>query len=96
MPVWYFGQAAALAENYLEHYGSVPGSRLTDSVSSYGAVYNLVWFNNGYHQEHHLKPQMHWTRVAEVRPEMLPEDRRRVVAGAHWFNWKKGIPSDTE
>jgi fatty acid desaturase len=86
LPVWLLGNIAAVAENYLEHYGATPGDRERDSVSSYGRLYNLVWFNNGYHQEHHLKPQVHWTRVPEVRCALPPEQERRVVNGAHWFN----------
>jgi fatty acid desaturase len=87
LPVWYLGNAAAQAENYLEHYGAFPGSRKTDSVSSYGRVYNLIWFNNGYHQEHHYRPQVHWTRIPEVKPLLPPESERRVARGAHWFNF---------
>jgi fatty acid desaturase len=87
IPVWYLGQSAALAENFLEHHHAVPGNRMTDSVSCYGRLYNFLWFNNGYHQEHHCKPQVHWTRIPEVRGEMLPEDQRRVVRVAHWFNF---------
>ena len=98
LPVWYFGNAAAQAENYLEHYGAIPGNRKTDSVSSYGRLYNLIWFNNGYHQEHHYRPQTHWTRVPEVRELLPPESERRVVRGAHWFNFgvrRESIPSST-
>ena len=91
VPVWFLGQAAALAENYLEHHYARPGNRLTDSVSCYGRLYNLLWFNNGYHQEHHYRPTVHWTKVKDLRGEMLPEDQRRVVKGAHWFNFgRKG------
>ena len=87
IPVWFLGQVAALAENYLEHHQAIPGNRLTDSVSCYGRLYNLIWFNNGYHQEHHYRPTVHWTKVKDIRSEMLPEDQRRVVKGAHWFNY---------
>jgi fatty acid desaturase len=87
LPVWYFGNAAAQAENYLEHYGAIPGNRKTDSVSSYGWLYNRIWFNNGYHQEHHYRPQVHWTRISEVKDLLPPESERRVVRGAHWFNF---------
>jgi fatty acid desaturase len=86
LPVWYLGQVAAYAENYLEHNHAIPGSTRTDSVSCYGALYNLVWFNNGYHQEHHFRPQVHWLDIEQVRAEMLPESERRVVRGAHWLN----------
>lgn len=87
VPVWFFGQVAALAENFLEHHHAIPGNRLTDSVSCYNRLYNFVWFNNGYHQEHHVRPTIHWTKVPELRIEMLPENERRVVKGAHWFNF---------
>ena len=86
-PVWLLGNIAAVAENYLEHYGAAPGDRQRDSVSSYGRCYNLIWFNNGYHQEHHFKPQVHWTSVPELKNELPPESERRVVKGAHWFNF---------
>lgn len=89
LPTWFLGQVAALAENYLEHHHAVPGNRLTDSVSCYSRLYNWIWFNNGYHQEHHYRPTIHWTRIPAVRSEMLPETERRVVRGAHLFNFGK-------
>ena len=85
--VWLLGNIASAAENYLEHYGATPGNRRTDSVSSYGWLYNVIWFNNGFHQEHHFKPQIHWTRIREVKDALPPENERRVVRGAHWFNF---------
>lgn len=96
LPVWYGGQVFALAENWLEHHRATPGNRLADSVSCYGRLYNLIWFNNGYHQEHHFRPTVHWTKIADVRSEMLPDDQRQVVLGAHWFNWRprRGRPAD--
>jgi fatty acid desaturase len=87
LPVWYLGNAAAQGQTYLEHHGAIPGNRKTDSVSSYGVLYNLIWFNHGYHQEHHYRPQVHWTRIQEVKSLLPPESQRRVVAGAHWFNF---------
>ena len=61
--------------------------RKTDSVSGYGRLYNLIWFNNGYHQEHHWRPQVHWTEVPALRAQLPPETSRRVVRAAHWFNF---------
>lgn len=88
LSVWYLGQCAALFENYLEHHGSIPGDRKTDSVSCYNGFYNWVWFNNGYHQEHHFKPQVHWTKIKTIRSQLPPESHRRVCKGAHWFNFR--------
>jgi len=86
LPVWFVGIVAMHAQNYLEHHGATPGDRRTDSVSCYGRLYNLAWFNNGYHQEHHFRPQVHWTQLPELTPLLPPEMERRVVRGAHWFN----------
>ncbi len=86
LPAWYLGQCAAYWENYLEHHGAIPGNRMTDSVSCYNPFYNFIWFNNGYHQEHHYRPQVHWTEIAFWRDKMPAETERRVVKGAHWFN----------
>lgn len=86
LPVWYLGQVAALMENYFEHYGTKPGNRETDSVSCYGKIYNLLWFNNGYHQEHHFAPTVHWTKITEVRKKLPDESQRRIVKYAHFTN----------
>jgi fatty acid desaturase len=67
VPTFYCGWFLALLENYYEHHRATNhDSRLADSVSYYGSLYNLLMFNEGYHQEHHLKPHLHWTRRPEV------------------------------
>ena len=86
LPVLYVGQVFALVHNYCEHHGAIAGNRLTNSVSCYGRLYNLFWFNEGYHQEHHFRPTVHWTKLPAVRSQMLPESQRRVVPYAHWLN----------
>ncbi|MCC7440318.1 MAG: fatty acid desaturase [Bdellovibrionales bacterium] len=88
VPTVYLGQALAHAENYLEHHRADPGNRLANSVSCYSPAYNALWFNNGYHQEHHSFPRVHWTKLPELRSRMLPEARRRVVKGAHALSYR--------
>lgn len=33
------------------------------TTSHYGRLYNLLFFNDGYHVEHHRRPGEHWTRL---------------------------------
>ena len=36
-------------------------------MSHYSRLYNALTFNDGYHQEHHLSPSTHWSRMPAVR-----------------------------
>jgi fatty acid desaturase len=56
-------------QNYYEHYGALPENRFANSVSYYGRFYNLLTFNDGFHQEHHLRPLTHWTQMPKVHQE---------------------------
>jgi len=84
--IWYVGQTLAIVENYLEHHQAPNTNKLNNSVSAYAGWYNWIWFNNGYHQEHHYRPQTHWTEIPDVTKLMLPTSRRRIVS-CHWFNF---------
>jgi fatty acid desaturase len=86
LPIWYLGQVFARIESYSEHLGATPGDRRTDAVSCYSRWYNLLWFNNGYHQEHHFRPGIHWTKLPDVKEQMLPPAERRVVPVMHFMN----------
>ena len=86
LPSYYLGWMASYAEGYAEHYGCQPGNPYANSVSSYNRVYNLVWFNNGYHQEHHWDPKWHWTRMAELHRRLRPQleaNHTRTLRGPH-------------
>lgn len=84
LPSYFLGQVFAVWENYCEHHRAPLNDRKRDSVSCYNSLYNLVWFNNGYHQEHHFSPQVHWTEISKVKAQ-LPEDRV-IVNGCHLMN----------
>jgi len=72
--------------HYGEHYGSYHyrGDTTQDSVGIYGKWYNLLCFRSGYHQEHHHRPGIHWTKLHEITP-LLP-DTRVMVNGMHITN----------
>jgi fatty acid desaturase len=86
LPSFFFGWVLSYAEGYLEHYGCQPGNSFANSVSSHNRLYNFLWFNNGYHQEHHWDPKMHWTRMKELSARMRPwmeANRTRILRGPH-------------
>jgi fatty acid desaturase len=97
LPSYFLGWVISYAEGYLEHYGAQPGNPYADSVNSYNGLYNFLWFNNGYHQEHHWDPKCHWTRIKELHRQMLPQliaNQTRVLHGPHLTglieDWLKG------
>lgn len=66
------GYLAGLGLCFLQgHYEHAHGT-----TSHYGRIYNVCFFNDGYHIEHHLRPGEHWTR--------LP---RHAIAGARESRW---------
>ena len=86
LPAYYFGHCLSYLNGYYLHFGGNPDVPLAWGVSSYHRLYNLLWFNNGYHAEHHYRPRQHWTRMRELRDQLLAEQRRagtRVIAPPH-------------
>jgi hypothetical protein len=54
-PGYLGGLALCWLHGYYEHERG--------TVSHHGRLYNLLFFNDGYHIEHHLHPDEHWTRL---------------------------------
>jgi fatty acid desaturase len=69
LPAFFVSLALVNIQNYYEHYGAAPENKYANSVSYYGSLYNLLTFNDGYHQEHHLRPLTHWTQMPRVNRE---------------------------
>lgn len=63
------------------HYEHARGT-----TSHYGALYNLLCFNDGYHVEHHLRPGVYWAN--------LPQFRSPDAAASRWpapLRWMDAI-----
>lgn len=80
LPFWYLGNCLSSLNGYFEHLGSNPDLPMAWGVSNYNRFYNWLWFNNGYHAEHHVRPRHHWTQMEELRKEIAPKQRE---AGTH-------------
>lgn len=48
-------------------------------MSSYHKVYNWLWFNNGYHAEHHFRPKMHWSEMPKFHEKIRQEQEASRV-----------------
>ncbi|MFM7424779.1 MAG: fatty acid desaturase family protein [Elainella sp.] len=70
VPTLYLGWVLEHIENYYEHFGGEPELRYANSTSYYGRLYNWLFCNEGYHQEHHLRPNMHWLKRPQNHQEL--------------------------
>lgn len=87
-PFYYLGQSLSFLIAYYEHLGADPETPIAAGVSSYDPLYNLLFLNNGYHAEHHYRPQHHWTGMAALRQEIRAD---QVVAGVRVTSWPHPI-----
>jgi fatty acid desaturase len=81
LPLFYAGWFLAHLENYFEHYQAhSPSDRFGNAVSFYSHWYNILMFNEGYHQEHHISPQEHWSNRPETKVKYFEQMK---MAGAY-------------
>jgi fatty acid desaturase len=98
LPFYYFGHCLSYLNGYYLHYGANPDVPMAWGVSSYHRLYNWTWFNNGYHAEHHFRPKLHWTKMAELHGQIREEQRRsgvRVIWPPHALGFLDTIPPET-
>jgi fatty acid desaturase len=90
VPFWYFGHCLSYLNGYFEHFGGNPDVPMAWGVSSYNKLYNWVWFNNGFHAEHHYRPRCHWTRMKFLHDQIEQDQREngvRVIKPPHAFGF---------
>jgi len=58
LPAWALGLGLCAVQGHYEHARGV--------TSCYGSVYNLLFFNDGFHAEHHAGPGQHWARLTRA------------------------------
>jgi fatty acid desaturase len=86
LPFYYLGHCLSYLNGYYLHYGGNPDVPIAWGVSSYHRLYNWLWFNNGYHAEHHFRPKVHWTQMKTLHVKIQEEQRKagvRVIVPPH-------------
>lgn len=83
LAVYLPGFITGLALCYLHgHYEHARGT-----ISHYGLLYNLSFFNDGYHVEHHSRPGTHWTQLPDyARPATHTSGWPAVLRWLEAFN----------
>jgi hypothetical protein len=76
LPGWLLGLGLCHLQGHFEH--------ARGTTSHYGRLYNLVFFNDGYHVEHHARPREHWTRLREL-PRLGRESASRWPPVLRWL-----------
>jgi hypothetical protein len=56
------------------------------TISHHGLLYNCLFFNDGYHVEHHDRPGTHWTELPQQTASDVPTSRWPAV-----LRWLEGL-----
>ncbi|RPI52479.1 MAG: hypothetical protein EHM55_16435 [Acidobacteria bacterium] len=67
LPGYLAGLGLCHLQGHFEHAGG--------TTSHYGWLYNFIFFNDGYHVEHHLRSGEHWTRLPRHADPCAPRSR---------------------
>ena len=90
LPFVYLGHCFSYLNGYYRHFGGNPDKPAAWGVSSYGKIYNRLFFYNGYHAEHHFRPKVHWTRMENFRQQIADLQKAegtRVISRAHMLGF---------
>jgi len=90
LPFFYLGHCFSYLNGYYRHYGANPDKPVAWGVSSYGKIYNWLFFYNGYHAEHHFRPKVHWTKMEDFHrqiADLQKEEGVRVIHRAHMLGF---------
>jgi hypothetical protein len=71
LPGYLVGLGLCWLHGYYEHCRS--------TISHHGFLYNLLFFNDGYHIEHHTRPGLHWTCLPRLVQLDVPTSRWPAV-----------------
>ncbi len=88
------GQGCIYWLNLAAHHGATPTHRDRLAVTSTSHLYNLVFFNAGHHQLHHVKPQAPWRELPQLTQDFeaagkIPTALRTPLApiNPHWVSF---------
>jgi len=90
LPFFYLGHCFSYLNGYYRHYGANPDKPIAWGVSSYGKLYNWLFFYNGYHAEHHFRPKVHWTIMESFHQQISALQKQegvRVIERAHMLGF---------
>ena len=80
------GKYMIISLNMLQHDGCDPNSKYNNSRNFTGEILNYLYFMNGYHGSHHLRPGKHWSLLkhdhdTKVKPFSHPNlDHESIFA----------------
>ena len=81
LTVYLPGYAAGLTLCFLQgHFEHARGT-----TSHYGRLYNTLFFNDGFHAEHHARPGADWRRLPELTAAGARQSRWPAVF--RWLDW---------
>ena len=77
-PGFLLAMALCWLHGYFEH--------ATGTTSHYSKFYNRLFFNDGFHLEHHDHPALHWSALPRIRRDFQSSKWPAVLRWCDWLN----------
>jgi beta-carotene hydroxylase len=97
LPVWMIGFFFLISSNILNHDLCDQDNSINNSRDFISPMENWWFCNNGYHTAHHLKADLHWSKLPRLhRDEVVPKKNKQLIEESffsYFWNYVTWNPS---
>ncbi len=84
---WIIGLYSVLTANFVNHDGCELKDEWKHSRNFLSDLENWIFFNNGYHAAHHLRPEAHWSELKEIHTKSVAPQTNSSTNEGSFFRY---------
>ncbi len=81
-------QLVLTAFNFLQHFECDTENEMNSSRNITGRLFNILYFNVGFHTVHHLYPKLHWSKIPDQFSTIKKDINSDLIHRGFWSTMK--------